>query len=457
MLVKQVEKTIEKYGLLQSGDKILVAVSGGADSVALLHVLLKLRPKYRWLLHVAHLDHSLRGRESDRDADFVRRLAQRLKVPFTGHKADVSFYARKAKLSIEQAARELRYEFLNRIAASQGLNKIAIAHNANDQVETILLFLVRGSGKSGLSGMPLSRDNIVRPLLECWRPEIEKYLRENKIPFRTDSTNLETDFLRNRIRLRLLPSLAKEYNSQIYRHIFQLGEIERQEDAFLRGLAFEQALRVMEQKPGRLVLKLGKYLLMEDWLQRRVIRSAGNFSYEEVEKIRELARQTGPARELQLAAGLRVQREYGQLFFYHAEEARDTLEKEYILEIPGKNRIAELKLAVHCELYPNKKGFKAGRNNNQAFLDADAVKGRLHLRRRRAGDRFQPYGLKGTMKVKDYLISRKVPLAKRGEIPVITDDKKIVWLAGLGRIDDRVKITTATKNILKITVTKERA
>ena len=456
MLVKQVEKTIEKYGLLKQGDKILVAVSGGADSVALLHLLLKLRPKYRWSLHMAHLDHSLRGSESDQDAEFVRKLAQKLKIPFTSHKADVRFYARKAKLSIEQAARELRYEFLNRIAVAHRLNKIAVAHNANDQVETILLFLLRGAGKTGLAGMSPSRDNIVRPLFECWRPEIEKYLRQNKISFRTDSSNLKTDFLRNKVRLRLLPELAKEYNQRIYRHIFQLGEIERQEDAYLRCRAAEQAPAVMEQISRRLVLNSKKYLILDDWLQRRIIRTAGNFSYDEVEKIRELARQKGPARELQLTAGIRARREYGKIYFYSTEDNRSSLKKTYSLALPGKTRIKELRLSADCALYPREKGFKLAGGNNRAFLDADSICGGLSLRRRRPGDRFQPYGLKGTKKVKDYLISRKISRQEREEIPVIADEKKIVWLAGLGRIDDRVKITDATKNILEIRIFKEK-
>ena len=220
MLVNQVEKYIERHGLLKKGDKILVGVSGGADSVALFHVLWSLRKKYSWSLAIVHINHSLRGPEAERDAEYVRKLAARFSVPYYLRQVDVPSFARVNKLSVEEAARDLRYQTLEALADSLKADKIALAHNANDQVETVILFLLRGTGKTGLSGMPPRRDCVVRPMLSSWRDQIEDYVSQQGLAFRTDSSNLKTLFLRNKIRLKLLPLLAKQYNQGIYRHLY---------------------------------------------------------------------------------------------------------------------------------------------------------------------------------------------------------------------------------------------
>lgn len=453
MLVKQVEEFIEKQGLLKKGNKILVAVSGGADSVVLLKVLILLGRKYHWDIQVAHFNHSLRGRAADRDAAFVRRLAGTYKLPFHMQKQDVREYARKKGFSIEEAARLLRYEFLEKTAQAICADNIAVAHNANDQAETVLLFLLRGTGKTGLAGMPAARGKIVRPLLSVWRKDIEIFARQNALLFRTDASNLQTDYLRNRVRLKLLPELAKSYNPQIYQHLLHLSALEREEDHFLQEQATRETVKCVEQKPGLIVLYTKLFVKLPVWLQRRIVRLIVPLPYEQVEKIRDLAVNKGPNKLLLLGNKLGCRREYDKIIFFTGSQAQNTQEAmTRTLPLPGTTYISELGLKVILRYYKRTARFKIPKSKLLTCLDAGKISGKLRLRTRRPGDRFQPYGLTGTKKLKDYFMEQKIATGKRNQIPVIVDNKGIVSLCTLGRIDDRVKITPQTKTIIEIEV-----
>ena len=401
-------------------------------------MLWSLRNKYRWSLAIAHVNHSLRGKEAARDADFVRRLAAEFSIPYYFRQVDVPGFARSHKLSVEEAARQARYQSLEDLADSFKADKIAVAHNANDQAETVLLFLLRGTGKAGLAGMPPRRGRLVRPLLSAWRDRIEEYARLNRLAFRTDSSNLKVLFLRNKIRLKLLPLLAKQYNQGIYRHLYQLSLLENQENLFLGREVAKAASHCLEQKPDRTVLNIGKLLGYEDWLRYRLVQAIGDFPFALVENILDLAVKKGRTRELHLPNGMSVRNEYGRLVFTRRELRR-----------PG------VTFSLAEKLYRKPAGFTVNKRADRAFLDADKIKRPLRVRTRQNGDRFQPFGLSGTKKLKDYLIEQKIPPRRRDLVPVVTDQQGIVWLAGLGRIADRAKITAHTKNILEIRVLKE--
>lgn len=453
MFVQQVEKAIIKDGLLKAGETVLAAVSGGADSVVLFHILRVLGPKYHWSLQVAHFNHSLRGKESDQDEAFVRQLAEKYRVRFHRQKQDVRKYARQQGLSIEEAARQLRYDFLEKTAAVVKAGKIAIAHNANDQVETVLLFLLRGAGKAGLAGMPLVRGKIIRPLLFFWRQDIEQYARQHTLLFRTDSSNLKTDYLRNRIRLKLLPELAKRYNPQAYQHLLQLSALEREEDRFLQQRVIQEKAKCLEQKAGGTVLYIKRFLKQPVWLQRRLVRLIVPLPFEQVEKVLNLAGTTGPGKQLPLGTGLWCSREYGKLIFSAgARIMKAGSTAVWALSVPGATWIPDLGLKVVIRSYRKTTGFAISKNERLTFLDAEAISGQLYLRTRQMGDRFQPYGLAGTKKLKDYFIEQKIAPGERNQIPVIADEKGIVSMCTLGRIDNRVKITRNTKTILEIEV-----
>ncbi len=453
MFIQQIEKAIIKDGLLKAGETVLAAVSGGVDSVVLFHVLRVLQPKYHWDLQVAHFNHSLRGKESDQDEAFVRQLAGKYKVRFHQQKQDVRKYARQQGWSIEEAARQLRYDFLEKTAASIKAEKIAIAHNANDQAETVLLFLLRGAGKTGLAGMPIQRGKIVRPLLSLWRQDIDQYAQQHTLPFRLDSSNLKTDYLRNRVRLKLLPELARNYNSQIYQHLLHLSALEREEDNFLQQQAGRAKAKCLEQKAGSTVLNIKLFLQQPFWLQRRLIRLITPLAFEQVEKILNLASHTGPAKQLPLGDGLWCRREYGRLIFSTGAQIKKAGSTTVcILAVPGVTRIPALGLKVVIRSYQKKTGFTLRKSKRLTFLDAENISGQLCLRTRQPGDRFQPYGLAGTKKLKDYFIEQKIVPGERNQVPLIVDEKGIVSMCTLGRIADRVKVTKYTKNILEIEV-----
>ncbi|MGB2697476.1 MAG: tRNA lysidine(34) synthetase TilS, partial [Candidatus Zixiibacteriota bacterium] len=214
-LISKAKKTIDRYHMIKSGDKVVVAVSGGPDSVTLLLVLLELKKDFNLSLFIAHVNHKLRGKESDQDQGFVRKLASDLNIKLYTSSFQVKKEAKKMKLSVEECAREIRYNYLNKLADKLKAQKIALGHNFNDQAETVLIRLIRGSGSLGLSGIPPVKNKIIRPLIEIKREEIEAFLKKKKIPFRIDSSNLRTDYLRNKVRLKLLPILKKGYNPKI--------------------------------------------------------------------------------------------------------------------------------------------------------------------------------------------------------------------------------------------------
>lgn len=453
MLIKKVEEFIAKQGLLKKGDKVLVAVSGGPDSVALLDMLVRLGPKYSLQVCVAHLNHSLRKQESDADEAFVSSLSARYRVPYFSRKVDVRAFAKAANRSLEDAARQVRYQFFASLAREEHADKIAIGHNANDQVETVFLFLLRGSGRHGLAGMPVRRGRIIRPLLECWRKDIEHYTKENKLSYRIDSSNLKADCLRNRIRLNLLPEIAKNYNPQIYQHIYTLSQITAEEEAFLDQYARTAIARCVQNDQGMECLPVGRFQKYALWLKRRIIHKlSGTYSFSQIERILQLIEKKGPSRRLSLGDGRYVRKEYERLIFWQETEPERKIEKEYVLDVPGVTPVFELGIAVKAEICPRREIFSWESQGNCAYVNAAGIKGKLVLRTRRAGDLFQPFGFAKKKKLKDYFIDEKIPRSERDRVPLIVDDEKIVFVVGCGRIDERVKVTTHTKNILRVEV-----
>ena len=275
MLEEKISQTIKKFDMLSFNDRVLIGVSGGPDSVTLLNVLLSLKKRYNLSFFIAHLDHMLRGEESDEDANFVKNLAKELGLPCEVKSRNLTEIAQKEHLTLEEAARKYRYKFYLETTKKFKANKIALGHNADDQVETILMRFLRGTGLEGLMGIPPVRGKIIRPLIECSREEIEEYCKENKIEYRVDSSNKEIVYFRNKIRLELLPLLSQGYNKNIKDITLRLRNIISEVSAYLKQeteLFFKEVAR--RENPETVIIDLKKFTSLPLALKRRIIRKS---------------------------------------------------------------------------------------------------------------------------------------------------------------------------------------
>jgi tRNA(Ile)-lysidine synthase len=464
----KIKSTIEEHRLLSPGEHVLVAVSGGADSMALLFLLKQLAPEFSLTLSVGHVEHGLRGEESRADEAFVREWAARWDVPVYVGRFDVPAYAKERGVSFEVAAREVRYKYLRDTAAAIGARKIAFAHHANDQVETILMRFLRGTSPTGLSGIPLIRDmngiQIIRPLLYIWKNEIEDFCRKEGIDYRTDSSNRSVKYFRNKIRLNLLPHLEHEYNKNVQKVIYQLGEIQRDEDRYMEeeaGKALERVTKAREK--GRYTLDNAAMRMLPVALQRRVIKLILYYLSEHtrewesahIEGIRRLIHGDAPHAQVDLAQHIRAYREYHLLHMVCRKEEPSLLFTGAVpLRIPGRTEIPELGIRVDAFLID---GAHASPDSEwEARFDYDRLACHpLEIRTRRAGDVLRPFGMTGTKKIKDLLMEAKVPRRDRDRWPLLIWNDQIEWVIGIRRGRGAV-VTPNTRRTLCIRVTLSR-
>ncbi|MCK8824899.1 tRNA lysidine(34) synthetase TilS [Fuchsiella alkaliacetigena] len=465
-LIERVRGCIDKYGLLASGDKVIVSVSGGPDSLTLLHLLWRLRFDYDLQLHVFHLDHMFRGQESAADAEFVVEFAAKLEVPVTIKEYDVAEYINSKKgLSKQAAAREIRYRFCLELAEQLEADKIAIGQHADDQAETVLINFLRGAGLTGLSGIaPLRNDKFIRPLLEVWRVDIEKYCSKHDLNPRLDSSNLEAIYLRNKVRLELLPYLEREFNSSIKESLNRMAKLFREEEDFLeKHAATKYTQSLLIDKSERIDLDLETLQSLDLAILRRVIRQAikeftgdkKDYYFQHIEQIIELIKEGITGSLLQLPQGLRVKRIYKTLRLTWQERLKqDIKEFETVFTVPGQYTVTELgvKISFNFELaiFFNKK--RLTKDSKKLFLDASLIGEQVIVRNRRAGDRFCPLGMEGTKKIKDFFIDEKIAQEVRDKVPIFTTLKGVIFAVGDFRIEDSFKVTEKTEEILVLEV-----
>lgn len=455
--LQQVKKTIAKYDMLQPGDGVVIGVSGGPDSMALLRVLWELRQELHLSLYVAHLNHGLRP-EAEEEKKFVQKAAVALSLPFFYQKADVLAWQKEKNIPLQEAAREVRYSFLNEVAQKQGANKIALGHTADDQVESIVMRFLRGSGSRGLAGIPPVRDGIyIRPLIACWREQIEDFLQKKKISFLTDPSNRYLHYLRNRIRHELIP-LLKQYNPNLPHTLWQMAEIFRAEEEYWESLLREKfSSFVRQQKRDSLILDIP--LLQEQPLamQWRVIRQAireclghlRRIGFIHVLDITRLIQSPEPHKTLLLPHGLRAIKSYQTLTLALRPEQLPSF--SYQIWGPGYVEIPEIGRAINLEITSRPPLNKEKASNNVAFLDFDYLDFPLLIRSFRPGDRIQPLGMEKEKKIKDLFIDLKIPLRQRRHIPLLFKDDQILWVAGI-RLDHRARVKPGTKRVLRVEI-----
>jgi tRNA(Ile)-lysidine synthase len=459
---ERVLETLEATGVLPPGATVVAAVSGGPDSMALLHALAQLAPARRWTVAAAHLHHGIRGADADADEDFVRREAAARGCRFAGGRRDVPAEAAAAGIGIEEAARTARYAFLQETAAACGAAAIATGHTADDNAETVLHRVLRGTGLHGLAGIPLVRRDpggvpVVRPMLRLARAEVTAFLETESVPFREDRTNADTAFTRNRLRRELIPLLERDFNPRVREALLRLAAVAGELDIF-EALARDRAAALLrEDGPDAQVLDIPALLAEPAAVRSRVAALAcgaeRTAAYDHVRRVLALAADGVSGATLELPGGLRVTREHDRLRFHRdtPPPARPPVE----LALPGVTPLWEGAGAIEASLADggpaDLEAFRRTKGANEEMLDFDRVAPPLVVRTRRPGDRFHPLGAPGETKLKDVLIDARVPLSRRDTQLLVADARRILWVVGL-RPAEPAKITPATRRLLRLTL-----
>jgi len=463
-MVDSVRRTIRSYGLLPPGSRVAVALSGGADSVALLFALRELAGAERFqVAGAAHMNHQLRGADADADAQFCRDLAEDLGMPIEIERIDVGQLAREMGASIEHAAHVARYAFFERAAARLGATAVAVAHTKDDQAETFLLRLLRGAGPRGLSGMHPRAGLVVRPFLETPRADVRHFLRERQIAFREDSSNADLGIPRNRIRHELLPLLDSRFAPGIADVLGREAAIAREDADYLDEAALAAVARLVSTAAGRVELDADALMVEPPAIARRVIRLAQQMAagpetfvgFDAGEAVRRFVVSKGTG-QLDLP-GHRVNR-HGKLLVLTKSRGREkpaqAADFMYQLEVPGRVMVPEAACAISAETTSVPTGRIAGEvwrlagRSDEAVIEAGRLAAPLSVRNRRSGDAFRPLGLQGRKKLQDFFVDAKIDRGEREITPVIVDSAgRIVWVAGHA-LAEEFRVTNATKDVV---------
>lgn len=466
-LLLKVNRILREERLIEAGDTVVCAVSGGADSMALLHVLHRLSTQGAFRLVAAHLHHGFRLEESDREAELVRRFVAQLGLPFEYHRADVPANAKERGMNAQAAAREVRYRFLAETAASFDAQVIALAHHQDDQAETVLLHMLQGAGTTGLAGMAISRNEHslrhIRPFLRIPKQEIMAYVQQQAIPYCMDSSNLSRDYERNRLRLDVMPALLS-FNPSLPQALSRMADILRDEDAYMEAAAAALEARIVSREAGRCTALRTQFLAEPVALQRRLIKLILNYlaqdprfsDYGKIELIRTAIEGDTPSLTLSLGAALRFRRVYDRLQWEVAEEVDGSAKKEpihfaYVWHDPGDAvAVPESGGVLEAEIRRAVPDQHIRSVRDEAWFDADEVQWPLMVRSRSAGDRLEPLGVNGSKKVKDIFIDLKIEPEERARIPIVADaNGRILWIPGVRR-SRHALVTGQSSSVLRL-------
>ena len=465
-MYKKVLSYIKDNNLIKAGDKVLVALSGGPDSVCLLNILSKLKNELKIELGAAHLNHMLRGKDAMDDEQYVIDICKQMNIKCFTRQVNINEYSKKEKLSSEMAGRIVRYGFFDEIVKEHGYTKVATAHNANDQAETILFRLMRGTGLEGLGGIKTKRNNIIRPILCLSRQEVEEYIERNQLKPRIDKTNFEKIYNRNKIRLDILPYIKENFNDDIVQTLNRMASLLQKDNEFIEELSFEAYKKYCIEKQEYFIIK-GEVFTKNEVVVTRVIRNAINrfskthydFEMKHIYEIYNLAK-SGTGKVVDLPNKIYAENIYGDIYIKNRIDKKsinyDTSEVNILIN-DIDNKIVEFgEYSFEFNILDNNRQMKLNlkHNNFEKYFNFDKIQKDIIIRTRKDGDKIIPLGMTGSKKIKDIFINMKIPKEQREIIPMICFDDKISWVVGL-RVSDEYKVTSDTKKILKIIVKRK--
>jgi len=440
-----------RHRMFLPGETVLVAVSGGPDSVAMLHALLSRREDFGIAIHLAHLNHGIRGESADMDEEFVRSLARDWNLPATVERTDVPALRRKLRMSEEEAARQIRYEFLYRTASEIGASKIAVGHTADDRAESVLMNVIRGTGIEGLGALRPVAGNIVRPLLDTWRSEVEAYIRENRLSFRVDESNLNLAYTRNRVRHELIPLLEKHYNPRVKNALVRLAEIAQSAADFIDGATLDSIGKItyIGAIDAEMLCDLPEALRYQV-VRSEVERIRGDLRDIEFEQIHRVVEALGSGYDftITLPSGKVYAVRRGSEFRIAKKKQLPEVEPfEIELKVPGRTQIPQIGLVIEAERIESPQPKKS--SLDVVLIPEDAITGTLRIRSVRPGDRIIPFGMHESKKLQDVFVDKKVPRARRALAVAVVDDEKILWVVGVVA-SEATRVTERTRRAIRL-------
>ncbi len=444
---------IKKYSLIKEEDNILIGLSGGPDSVFLFHGLVMLREKIKFNLYAAHINHLYRGEDADSDEEFVREICERYSIQLFVKRKNSSILAKQDRITEEEAGRKIRYGFFNQILKDINGGYIATAHNKDDQGETLVQRVIRGTGIEGLTGMDYKLDNIIRPILNIEKKEIIKVLEKHKLNYCIDKTNDQPIYGRNKIRLELIPYIEEKFNKNLKDTLFRMSE-NMKDDYIIINEAVEKQFKevLLIQQEDRIELDIEKLMNNSKGLRSRILRNSIEFvkgNKVDVERrhinyLDDFISKNETGKRIDLGDNILGEVSYGRIIIRNKGRFKNY---EYNLT-NGINYIEDLNINIKVK---NSDAESITDSKTSILIDRNKIKGKLKVRNRREGDIFQPFRMKGSKKLKDYFIDEKIPKEKRERIPIICDNENIIWVGGY-RMNHKYRITRSTERKTKIEI-----
>ena len=460
MIFEKVIKTIKEHDLIEQDDKVIVALSGGPDSVCLLHILNRLKEDLNLEIYAAHLNHQIRGLEAQKDAYYVAQLCESMGITYFIRSIDVPEYCKRKGFSIEEGARKLRYEMFEEIKDKTKSNKVAIGQNLNDQAETVMMRIMRGTGLKGLKGIDYIRNgDIIRPILDISRSEIEEYCDKYDLKPRIDKTNLESIYTRNKIRLELLPYMKDNFNENVIESIVRMSSSLKNDNDYIETNANEIFIDITNINDKVVEIDIDKYKKLHIAMKSRIVRKAiesiygstKNIEQKHIDDVFELESDDKIDKQINLPNGIFVYRKEKKFILTTEEIIIEDIKFCYNIPSNGYKKIKEIGIIVETQT-ANINSYRGSKSNKDTkVFDLNKIKGGLVVRNKEDGDKIKLSV--GSKKIKDLFIDLKIPRENRSKVPVIQDEQGIL-LVGDYRVSEEYKVDQTTKEVLKVTFKK---